>query len=499
MKKIKDSLFIPLIMCILDAENKIKNTSPIGCTRLSFMGTKITKIGITNDKISGRGGLPLFLRYVQQIGFYGLITGAFLSLISRSKKGLQTQQFVKQMLAFFMDGTNMAISGFDKNKHDQGYAAMLECKSTQMASSHQIKRFFAKLSVVTNFIFNKILNELFVWRLHKSQPGIITLGVDTMVLDNDTAKKRQGNEVTYKRKRGFQPLHISWGPFLIDVMFRKGSAHSNHGTDYTDRVSAVVKLIRKRYSQDVPILICADSGFADQIAYRVFEDKLHVHYINTGKLYPDVKDYVGQLPDEAFDEISKDKVIWRFTEFGARLKSWSKHRRCIFTRLQRDETGQYIMNFGKPDSIIYTNIGNSPIADRRLMAAGGEHYFEAETIVRTSHARGADELIHRSIKEMATKEQLPFKSFGMNRAYYFMLVFTHFLFEAYKQDVTAEVLPVTVYPNTFRRKLVDFAVKITSHARHTVMKVTNTIYQTFDLEELWKRCQSPPKIQHQHA
>ncbi len=87
------------------------------------------------------------------------------------------------MLAFFMDGTNMAISGFDKNKQDQGYAAMLECKSSQMASSHQIKRFFAKLSVVTNFIFNKILNELFVWRLHKSQPGIITLGVDTMVLD----------------------------------------------------------------------------------------------------------------------------------------------------------------------------------------------------------------------------------------------------------------------------------------------------------------------------
>ena len=101
------------------------------------------------------------------------------------------------------------------------------------------------------------------------------------------------------------------------------------------------------------------------------------------------------------------------------------------------------MSFGKPDNIIYTNIGNCAQADRKLIDAGGIHYFDAETIVRKSHQRGADELIHRSIKELATKEQLPFKSFGMNRAYYFMLVITHFLFEAYKVDVTAQVIPIS--------------------------------------------------------
>ena len=83
----------------------------------------------------------------------------------------------------------------------------------------------------------------------------------------------------------------------------------------------------------------------------------------------------------------------------------------------------------------------------------------------------------------------------MNRAYYFMLVVTYFIFEAYKQDVTAEVIPVTVYPNTFRRKLIDFAVKITSRARSIVLNVTKVIYETINIEELWERCQSPPKIQ----
>ena len=80
------------------------------------MSTNITKIGITNDKISGRGGLPFFLRYIKSIGLYKLISSTILSLLSTSSKGLGLQQFLKQMFAFFMDGTDMSISGFDNKK-----------------------------------------------------------------------------------------------------------------------------------------------------------------------------------------------------------------------------------------------------------------------------------------------------------------------------------------------------------------------------------------------
>ena len=119
------------------------------------------------------------------------------------------------MFAFFIDGTDMSISSFDNRKKDEGYAALLENKTDEMTSSHQIKRFFIIVSIVSNFIFNKILNELFIWRLMITKPEIIILGIDTMVMDNDEAKKREGNEPTYKKKKGFQPLHISWGPFLM--------------------------------------------------------------------------------------------------------------------------------------------------------------------------------------------------------------------------------------------------------------------------------------------
>ena len=410
------------------------------------MGSKITKIGVTNDKISGRGGLSSYLRYIENIGLYRLIFNTLISFLFISSKGLQLQQFLKQIFAFFMDGTNMSIAGFDKKKADIGYAAVLESTLDQMASSHQIKRFFAKFSILPNWVFNKVLHELFVWRLNILKPWIIMLGIDTMVMDNDGSKKREGNQVTYKKKKGFQPLHICWGTFLVDVMFRKGSAHSNHGADYTDRVRAIVGLIRKRYSKDVPIIIVGDSGFADQKAYEYFEEGLGIHYITTSKIYEDVKRYLQELPLEYFDELSKDKTKWSFVELGSKLGAWSKFRRCIFSKQDTDEKGQYIIDFSKPDNVIYTNIGMCKEADDKLLAAGGAQYFEAENIIRQSHARGADELIHRSIKELATKEQLPFLKFGMNRAYYFLLVINHFIFEAYKQNVSAVIIPITVYP-----------------------------------------------------
>jgi hypothetical protein len=149
----------------------------------------------------------------------------------------------------------------------------------------------------------------------------------------------------------------------------------------------------------------------------------------------------------------------------------------------------------KTDNLIYTNIGTNSTADQRLKKAGGQRYFKTEEIIKLSHQRGADELIHRSIKELATKEQLPFKKEGMNRAYYFLLVISHFVFETYKRDVVNEVIPITSYPNTFRRKMIDFAVKITSGAGYVILNVPRTIFDNYKINNLWEKCQSPTVIQ----
>ena len=57
---------------------------------------KISKVETTDDKMSGRGGLFFFLRYVENIGFYSFFEKYF-HFLKGSRKGLSCIQFIKQI------------------------------------------------------------------------------------------------------------------------------------------------------------------------------------------------------------------------------------------------------------------------------------------------------------------------------------------------------------------------------------------------------------------
>ena len=148
---------------------------------------------------------------------------------------------IRQIILFFIDGTHKAITGFDILKKDEGYASVLELTKDKLLSSHSIKRFFKKFSYFKCEVLRKVLNAHFIWRLRVKQPSVIILDIDTMVLNNDDAKKRHGVDVTYKKVKGFQPLQITWGNIIVDALFRRGTAHSNHGNDVQKSVKRVVE------------------------------------------------------------------------------------------------------------------------------------------------------------------------------------------------------------------------------------------------------------------
>jgi len=457
-------------------------------TKTHTKQAKISKIEITSDKISGRGGLFFFLRYIENTGFFQLFEKQF-HFLKSTAKGLSIFQFTKQLFVHFIDGTDISATGFDRRRNDEAYTSLLENRAEQMASSHQIKRMFRKLLPIGNRIYRFILLEFFIWRLNVQKPKIIILFGDTVVFDNDDALKREGVNPTYKKKKGFQPLQISWGPYVVDALFRSGEVHSNHGTDFMKSIGRLVSAIRTRY-RDVPVIVLTDSGFMDDQNFRFFEERLGIHYICAGKFYNDIKHYVKALPAQNFNSYND---MWTYTEFGNRLKSWSKFRRVIFTSQKIEEGGQMVLEFARADSIIYTNIGQDHELDEKLIQAGGKKYLDATHIIKLNHSRGKSELVHRSQKEFAGKEQLPFTRFGMNQAYYYFMLMSHFLYEAYKHDMTDDILSVTSYPNTFRRVMLDFAVKIVTKSRKMILKVSQTTYDTLKIGELWERLlkQSP--------
>lgn len=107
------------------------------------------------------------------------------------------------------------------------------------------------------------------------------------------------------------------------------------------------------------------------------------------------------------------------------------------------------------------------------------------------HGRGRDELVHRALKDFGF-EQLPFQRFMPNTAFYYVLAITFFLFEAFKRDVAADLMPPTAFATRLRRRLIDVAGKLVRSGRQVLLKVTAAAYAALGWEALWARSAAPP-------
>lgn len=180
---------------------------------------------------------------------------------------------------------------------------------------------------------------------------------------------------------------------------------------------------------------------------------------------------------------------WEYVEFGDRRESWKEFRRAIFCRpLYEDK--QMLFTFARPDTVLYTNLGMGGEIDVGLRRSGMDEMLTPRGIIETYHGRGGDELVHRALKDFGS-EQLPFKRFHQNAAFYFTMLIAFFLYEAFKEDVCAPVIAVSSYATTLRRKILDVAGKIVRHAEKTTLKVTLSAWRSLDFYGLWIKSENP--------
>jgi hypothetical protein len=158
-----------------------------------------------------------------------------------------------------------------------------------------------------------------------------------------------------------------------------------------------------------------------------------------------------------------------------------------------DDRNQLYLPGCRPDTIIITNIGQGQAIDRFLKDAGVLDYLTANRLIACYHERGSDELANRALKDFG-HEQLPFKRFAPNAAWYYMMLLGHFLLESFKEDVGAPVVGIRSYASTVRRRLIDIAGKIVFHSEQTVLKVTRACLENLRLPELLQRCQTAPVV-----
>lgn len=449
----------------------------------------INNISSTSDLLTSRAGLVPFCKYLETTGVLTRLESDFSSL-KGSNKGLEVKDFFKQVLSWFMDGTSRHLTYFDDLKKDEGYASVLETNPKDMASSYSITRMFDKFTKFHEPTFRNILLDLFIKRVKQEKPSVIELSIDSMVMNNDDAQKRQGVSHTYKKVRGFHPMQIVWNGMIIDGIFRSGSKPTNEIKKTLSMLKRLIIRIRKEMGDTTTMVMRLDGGYYDQ---RIMDylNAENVAFIVSGKMYEFVKESVKGTEESAWKEYNKGLLIWRYTELGLKSKSWTNFYRAIYTQLLNREDGQFVLEFARPSNIILTNIGVNSKVLKNLDKESSEQWLKSSSILRSHHGRGADELPHRALKELGF-EELPFKKFNQNTAMYQCMLLTLALFEGFKRDILVDIIPVTAYANTVRRKIFDIAGKFTKSGRQIVLRITKATMKMLDFSKLWERCSSPP-------
>lgn len=108
---------------------------------------KIDRVDTTEEILTGRGGMALFVHYLSKVNIYTLLSDSFASL-RRSQKGEPTWNIFNHVICSLHDVTSRHLVYFDRLKKDKGYAAVIEKTPEEMISSHQVKRLFKTFAML---------------------------------------------------------------------------------------------------------------------------------------------------------------------------------------------------------------------------------------------------------------------------------------------------------------------------------------------------------------
>jgi hypothetical protein len=69
---------------------------------------------------------------------------------------------------------------------------------------------------------------------------------------------------TYKKVKGYQPLHLTRNGKIVDVLFRGGSTSGNSGNGVANMIRRNVGIIRNALARETLIVFRVDAGFFDE-------------------------------------------------------------------------------------------------------------------------------------------------------------------------------------------------------------------------------------------
>lgn len=461
--------------------------------------SKINQVEYTDKILTSTAGLLPYSIFLENSGLLDTIFKT-LNFSKKSSKGQSFNSILKQILCFMTDGQSHAVSYFDHLQNDPGYAASIELRHSQLISSHTVKRTLRSMSCLVSGSgenqedsfnpFRSFLEKQFQTMLQHHNPDSVVISIDSMVLDNDLARKREGCAPTYKKVAGFHPLHAVWNGYFIDAIWRPGNHHSNHENQAQMMITRLTKVIRDILGSNTSILFRMDSAFYDQTIMKCCEN-LGVQYLIAGRNYGDHIDDVEEVSEDQWKIYDNGHQQWQYCHYKKQRKSWNQERTFyhLFPIINDEDKMQQMMSFGRLVNLVVTNLEESDLND---FVQGDEKTWQ-DVLIGLHHGRGTDELVHRAVKEFGG-ERMPFKNYEMNAVWYYLRVLSNNCHVCFDEGVVNAISNVRQYVSTTRRRLFRVAGQIVKRCGTLRLHINRQVGQAIRFQEILELCYKP-KIQ----
>jgi hypothetical protein len=130
--------------------------------------------------------------------------------VTKHAPGVGLGEFLQQMFCCFCDGSSRSLRYFDQLAPEPGSAAPMQTPAERRGSSPAGKRFGPAPGLLGAGLGRRILQEVFLGRLHVEPPALIELTLDRRGMKNDQAQERAGATPPSQKGQGCPPLQWRW-------------------------------------------------------------------------------------------------------------------------------------------------------------------------------------------------------------------------------------------------------------------------------------------------
>jgi hypothetical protein len=408
------------------------------CHELQFLKKKIT-LNYKGGNISSDTGLLLFKELDYRLKITDRITNCITDVrdpryTTHKLKDLITQRFYSCLAGY--EDCNDADS-LQTEPILMTIANKLQ-ETCGLASQPTLSRLENMVTAKDNQNLFDLLVELFIERYKGKSPETLIIDIDGT---DDPAHGAQQMTLFngYYGQNMYSPLIISAEGHFLDILLRKGNAHTTWGL--IPRLKRVMLKIKDIFP-DIKLIIRIDGGGASPEVYKFCEENNLYYVIGLigNKVLINKAAELSKQAEKLFKETGEKQKL--FDEFGYQAKSWDKSR-MVTVKAEHNAIGP----------------------NKRFIVTNMDFLFPKDLYEKCYSQRGKFEQIFDELKNGLNGGRLSCHRFIANQFRLLMAAFQYETVQLFREYCLLETEYLTARVETIRRTFIKIGSRVKITAR----------------------------------